>query len=83
MNNNQLLSVYQSLSVSIEFDRFKNIMEKYETLMEMLAEKQVHEQTHYTGRDLNFLESLADKICESTIELKDLYQLEQIVFQFL
>jgi len=83
MNYEQLLHLYNSMPSTLEFERFKDIMERFETLTEMLAQQQVRKQTNYTGKDLNLLESISDKVCDSTIELKDVYELEKLVFRFM
>lgn len=83
MNHEQLLNLYDPMSATLEFERFKDIMERFETLTEMLAQQQVRKQTNYTGKDLNLLESISDKVCDSTIELKDVYELEKLVFRFM
>jgi len=83
MENDQLISLFQSMSSNIEFERFKQAIFKYEELTSILSEKQEREETHYTGADLNFLESLPDKICESKITQKDFLKLEKMVFKLM
>ena len=83
MKHDQLLSLFQSMLSTIEFERFKQAIIKYEELMTILSEKQERDETHYTGADLNFLESLSDKICDSEVTQEDFFELEKMLFRFM
>ena len=62
MKKSKLRDIYQNLSGAIEFERFEKAVTQFEELMAILSDKQKNDETHYTGADLNLLESLPEKI---------------------
>jgi hypothetical protein len=51
--------------------------------LEQLTLLEDKDQTNYTGKDLNLLEKIVEKICDETITEEDILRIEKLIFKFL
>jgi hypothetical protein len=65
---------------SIDFETKVLELSKRLNELTILEEK---DQTSYTGKDLNLLEKIVEKICNETITEEDILNVEKLIFKFL
>lgn len=70
----------KSLISNIDFETKVSELSKRLNELTILEDK---DQTNYTGKDLNLLEKIVEKICNETITEEDILNIEKLIFKFL